>query len=176
MPKHNNTEDRLSEIVSEHVNRLVAAISEAVREDIAGQLRDFLGGPTSVSRPGRLARATPNGRNTRGCIAPGCMNQSKGPRFRYLCTDHLGASRKDVEAWRAAKAADRARAGRASRVVAGANRPGAKSRRNMDCMAPACTNVSKGPRFRYLCADHLGASKRDIEAWRTAKRAMPRGN
>jgi hypothetical protein len=43
--------------------------------------------------------------------------------------------------------------------------------RDMSCIAPGCSNVSKGPRLHYLCADHVGASKAEYTAWRKAKKA-----
>ena len=44
------------------------------------------------------------------CIAPGCKNPSKGPRFHYLCEEHMGAPKKDYEAWREKRKEKEARA------------------------------------------------------------------
>ena len=44
-------------------------------------------------------------------------------------------------------------------------------RQVVTCIAPNCTNPSKGPRFHYLCDKHVDAPKRDYEAWRKAKTA-----
>ncbi len=32
------------------------------------------------------------------CRYPGCKNRSKGPRFRYLCEEHLKLPKKTVKA------------------------------------------------------------------------------
>jgi hypothetical protein len=41
-----------------------------------------------------------------------------------------------------------------------------KRRRKVDmrCRYPGCKNRSKGPRFRFLCAEHLKLSKKDQDA------------
>ena len=41
------------------------------------------------------------------CIATGCKNKSKGPRYKYLCDKHLDASKKQVTEWQQAKAEQR---------------------------------------------------------------------
>jgi hypothetical protein len=46
---------------------------------------------------------------------------------------------------------------RAGSAAAGARRRGLK--RDMSCRYPGCKNRSKGPRFRFLCADHLKLPK-----------------
>ncbi len=35
------------------------------------------------------------------CIATDCRKKHKGPRFRFLCPDHIGASKKQIEKWKA---------------------------------------------------------------------------
>ncbi len=57
--------------------------------------------------------------------------------------------------------------GRAGRVARRLGPP--RKKRIRPCIAPSCTNPSKGPRFHYLCAKHMDAPKKDYEAWR-AKR------
>ena len=37
------------------------------------------------------------------CIAPGCDQPSKGPRFHYLCEEHRRASKREWTAWRKAR-------------------------------------------------------------------------
>jgi hypothetical protein len=41
-------------------------------------------------------------------------------------------------------------------------RPGVK--RDMSCRYPACKNRSKGPRFRFLCEQHLKLPKKEQDA------------
>lgn len=40
----------------------------------------------------------------RPCIATGCLEQSKGPRFKYLCEKHREASAKKIANWRKSRA------------------------------------------------------------------------
>lgn len=43
-------------------------------------------------------------------------------------------------------------------------RGGAGQKRDMHCRYPRCPNRSKGPRFRYLCEQHLKLPKREQNA------------
>lgn len=168
MPSQQDAE--LRKIVTQHVDQLVKVIEESVRREIADAVVAMCGpGAAAASRPARGVKA-----RSMACIAPGCSNASKGPRFRYLCADHMDAPAKDVEAWRAARKsgarqeqAPRKRSLRPARA-AGVGRGGARS---MDCIAPNCGNRSKGPRFQYLCDKHIGAPKKDVQVWRAAKKA-----
>lgn len=108
MPKSRNEFDtRLNEIVAEHVSELVSAITKAVRQNMADELRAYLAG--SGPPAGRTARAAtsraPAAKKRRvvPCIAPSCGSPSKGPRFHYLCDKHKDAPKKEYEAWRKAK-------------------------------------------------------------------------
>lgn len=44
------------------------------------------------------------GSKIRMCIATGCAEQSKGPRFKYLCEAHKGSSEKKIANWRKSRA------------------------------------------------------------------------
>jgi hypothetical protein len=60
--------------------------------------------------------------------------------------------------------------GGAAALAARGRRGGpALRRRVVPCIAPGCTNPSKGPRFHYLCEKHKDAPKKDYEAWRKAR-------
>jgi len=94
---------QINEIVTRHVNDLVAAISQEFRRDIADEVRSFIASNGS----GSAALAASAGRRGMAkrkrlvkCIAPGCTNPSKGPRFHYLCDKHRDAPKKEYEAWR----------------------------------------------------------------------------
>jgi hypothetical protein len=93
---------RLNDIVSRYVGELVAAISQEFRRGIADEVRDFIAsnGPSTALVAGRTRRAGAGRKKIVGCIAPGCSNASKGPRFHYLCEKHKDAPKKDYEAWR----------------------------------------------------------------------------
>ena len=58
-----------------------------------------------------------------------------------------------------AQAAPRRGPGRPPGSGAGAKLRGRKL--DMRCRYPGCKNKSKGPRFRFLCADHLKLPKKD---------------
>jgi hypothetical protein len=92
----------LQELVSRTVSDLVAAINRHMRDDIATEVRAFIASKgTPAGRAGRRGRpALARKKRLLPCIAPGCLNPSKGPRFHYLCEKHMGAPRKDYEAWR----------------------------------------------------------------------------
>lgn len=97
MARRTSQESRLTSIVSEHVERLVSALSQAIRQDVADEVQAYF----ASGGDGKLGFLRP--RRRLGCIAPGCKNTSKGPRFHYLCEKHLDAPKKDYEAWRKAK-------------------------------------------------------------------------
>jgi hypothetical protein len=92
------------------VSDLVAAINQHMRGDMAAEVRAFIAAKGTPGRVGRRGRP-PGSRKKRllPCIAPNCANQSKGPRFHYLCEKHMKAPKRDYEAWRLrAKAARKA--------------------------------------------------------------------
>jgi hypothetical protein len=106
MPRIHSTRSfdaRLYSAVTQHINKLVVEIEAAVRQNIAFELAAFTG--TAVARTPR-GRATSKPRDMR-CLAPGCPNTSRGPRFRYLCTKHDKATDKQVAAWREARKAEK---------------------------------------------------------------------
>ncbi len=99
-------DDRIGELVRTYVNQLVSAISMEVRRNLGEELQSYFAGGNGVAPRGRGGRGLLRRPRRMDCIAPGCKNQSKGPRFHYLCDDHLNASKKDVEAWRKARKAE----------------------------------------------------------------------
>lgn len=76
-----------------HIERVIGDLEQVIRTEIRNEVIQALGGSKK------------NGKTTRTmtCIAPNCKNQSKGPRFRYLCEQHMNAPKKDVETWRKAR-------------------------------------------------------------------------
>lgn len=96
----NEVDGRLKALVADHVESLVAALSQAVRKQMADDLSRALGG--AIGRPTRTARSVgrPKRLTVKPCIAPKCANPSKGPRFHYLCEKHRDAPKRDYEAWR----------------------------------------------------------------------------
>ena len=95
-------EQRLAQIITRHVDGLVSAVRQEVRKSVADEVRGFLTGAGGTLAAGRGRRAGVR-RRVVGCIAPGCPNPSKGPRFHYLCEKHKDAPKREYEAWRKAK-------------------------------------------------------------------------
>ena len=88
---------RLNEVVQGHIEALVEAVSQMVRQNTAREIAEMVGGN------GKLPALRGRRKRIRPCIAPGCKNPSKGPRFHYLCDKHRDAPRKEWEAWQAQK-------------------------------------------------------------------------
>lgn len=93
---------RLGELVSRTIGDLVAAIEKHMSGSVADEVRAFIASKSGTA--GRVGkRGRPPGsakKRILPCIAPSCTNTSKGPRFHYLCEKHMGAPKKDYEAWR----------------------------------------------------------------------------
>jgi hypothetical protein len=101
------------------------------------------------------------------CSYPGCKNPGNGPRFRWFCVDHAASvpvsEQKRILAERAKKAG-------ASLSLKGKRRRGSAlkgKKLDMRCRVAGCKNVSKGPRFGFICAEHLKKlSVRELNAAR----------
>lgn len=93
---------QLRQIVSQTVGALVDAIEQHTRSNMAAEVRAFIAANgATAARVGRRGRPAGSGKKRLlPCIAPGCSNQSKGPRFHYLCEKHMNAPKRDYEAWR----------------------------------------------------------------------------
>ncbi len=93
-----NPDAHLKEIVFEHVERLVRTLSDVIRKEVASDVLTFFSeGPATHGGPRRRTK------REMACIAPGCKNTSKGPRFHYLCDKHRDASKAEYKAWAAAR-------------------------------------------------------------------------
>ena len=80
---------------------LIQRFAEAIAERVAaqrGRARPKAAAGAKTSRKPRDMR----------CRYPGCKNRSKGPRFRFLCEEHLKLPKKEqqaaLEKWAAAHA------------------------------------------------------------------------
>ena len=103
MARRKDFDSRLNAIVADHVNELVAALTKAVRQQVADEITThFMGGANGARTAGKR-RGRAKKKKILQCIAPNCTNPSKGPRFHYLCDKHWKAPRKDYEAWREAR-------------------------------------------------------------------------
>ena len=74
------------------------ALAERFAQVVADRLAPLLAQAAPRRGPGRPPGS---GAKLRGrkldmrCRYPGCKNKSKGPRFRFLCADHLKLPKKD---------------------------------------------------------------------------------
>ena len=102
--KAKNIDHHIAGLVKAHVSDLVNALTKVVRNNLADELNQYFQ-RSSGATLGLVKRrgVRPGTKRDMSCIAPGCKNTSKGPRFRYLCPTHMDASKKDVEAWRKAR-------------------------------------------------------------------------
>ena len=87
---------QFEETVQSHIDALVSAVTELVRQDTARRINEAFAAGRFPPLRAKRKRILP-------CIAPGCKNPSKGPRFHYLCDEHIDAPKKDWQAWQEAK-------------------------------------------------------------------------
>jgi hypothetical protein len=104
--KSTELESRIASIISSAARE----IASAVRADIADQVLGAIGGGGGRSVAPRLSRpVVSRGGAKRNipahCIYPGCAKPSKGPRFSFLCEEHMGISKGEkkqyLESWKA---------------------------------------------------------------------------
>lgn len=102
----------LDGLIGQIISELAKQVAQAVRAELAKDLRGGASAPSTreVKRtavPGRktskpAARSLPP-----HCVYPGCTNAHRGPRFSFLCQEHVGISqaekKKYLEAWKAAR-------------------------------------------------------------------------
>lgn len=88
-----NLEPRIRSLVEAHVGAMLHGIASMLME----------AAPRGLKRQAKRDYT---------CIAPGCKEVSKGPRFHYLCQKkHLKVSKKVYERWAKAAAVKRAERG-----------------------------------------------------------------
>lgn len=101
-PLGSGADGRLADIVQSAISDLVEAVRQEVRRSVADEVSGLLtGGGRGLV--GRARRGAGVKKRIVQCIAPGCPNPSKGPRFHYLCEKHKDAKKQDYEAWRKAR-------------------------------------------------------------------------
>lgn len=89
--------------------------------------------------------------------------------------DLLARRLAEIVAERVASAIPAAKAAPAGRASRGSRGPSKLAGRKLDmrCRYPGCRNKSKGPRFRFLCEEHLKLSKAEqkaaLEKWADKK-------
>lgn len=99
-----NFEDRITQVITEAAE----VIAEMVRADVAAQVQQAIAAQSKRSRPRRTrnVRAVSKRNVPARCVFPDCEKPHKGPRFSFLCDDHMGISKaektKQLAAWRTA--------------------------------------------------------------------------
>lgn len=86
----------------------------------------------------------------RMCPYPGCKNPGAGPRNRWFCRDH--ARSVPVREQRRILV-ERAKENQAAARLARARQLGGRHL-DMRCRVEGCKNMSRGPRFGYICDKH----------------------
>jgi hypothetical protein len=98
----------VNDIVIKYVGKLVDELRAELRKNVEHELRSYFSQGDGARKV--ALRSSRKRRRILPCIAPGCKNPSKGPRFHYLCEEHMGAPKKDYEAWREKRKEKEARA------------------------------------------------------------------
>jgi hypothetical protein len=122
------------------IEQFAAAIAERAQAMFAKNTR-------GAGKTGRGARG-----GVRMCPYPGCKNPGNGPRNRWFCSEH--AKSVPVREQKRILAERNKSAGAAlvlTRKRVGANKG---KKLNMICRVEGCKNVSRGPRFGFICDDH----------------------
>lgn len=55
------------------------------------------------AKPKAKAKAAKKTGFPKQCINPSCRKKNRGPRFKFLCPDHIGASAKTIAKWKDGK-------------------------------------------------------------------------
>lgn len=86
------------------------------------------------------------------CPYPGCKNPGNGPRNRWFCKKHSSLSAREQKRILARRDASKGAA-----LVLKQRPASAKRGRKLDmsCRVEGCKNASKGPRFGFICDEHL---------------------
>lgn len=89
--------NQLQEILQDGVTRFVQQMTGTINDFLQEQMPD----PKTFSTKGATAgRKGPSRKGKiRPCIAPKCKQPSKGPRFHFLCENHMKAPKRDWMVW-----------------------------------------------------------------------------
>lgn len=122
----------------------------------------------------KTARARPTGgagkKRSFPCPVPGCKNPGNGPRFRWFCKTHMKLPLREQNRI----LAQREKNGGASLTVRRRGSSPMKGRKlDLHCRVEGCKNMSRGPRFGFICDEHrkkLSAKEQQAarDKWKTA--------
>lgn len=115
---------------------------------IASRAQEMLA-RTSRGLDGALHQGRAGG--VRMCPNPGCKNPGAGPRNRWFCRQHV----KTVPVREQKRIlAERAKSSSGAALVLSRRGPSRGRKLDMSCRVEACKNVSRGPRFGFICDEH----------------------
>ena len=151
---------------------LLEQFIERFAAQLAGSVQARVGEKPAAARrgrpPGRPAGKA-NGRTGRICPVPGCGKPGAGPRNRWFCSEHAKSVSKAEQNRLLEKMKGQLSTGApaAPAKVSKRGRPGRKL--DMHCRVAGCKNVSRGPRFGFMCEEHgKKLSKAEQQAARDA--------
>ena len=126
------------------IDRFAHDLSGAIVELVQQQVKEAV----ARASAGRLEH---DGRRAgRLCPVPGCGEPGAGPRNRWFCRDHAHSvpvrEQKRI-------LAERAKENQAAARLARARQLGGRHL-DMRCRVEGCKNMSRGPRFGYICDKH----------------------
>ncbi|MCA1827210.1 MAG: hypothetical protein ABR567_21460 [Myxococcales bacterium] len=106
------------------------------------------------------------------CPYPGCRNPGNGPRFRWFCKTHMKLPVREQNRILAERVAKN---GGASLTVRKRGASPMKGRKlDLHCRVEGCKNMSRGPRFGFICDEHrkkLSAKEQQAarDKWKAAR-------
>lgn len=104
------------------------------------------------------------------CPVPGCKNPGNGPRFRWFCKTHMKLPKSEQNRI----LAQREKKNGAALTMRRRGPSPMKGRKlDLHCRVEGCKNISRGPRFGFICDEHrkkLSAKEQQAarEKWKTA--------
>lgn len=102
------------------------------------------------------ALARVGGSGARMCPAPGCRRPGAGPRNRFFCREHARSLSKAAQDRILAKARrDAPREASSARAARVSSRRKPRGPLDMSCRVEGCKNTSRGPRYGFICDEHL---------------------
>ena len=98
--------EKIAQLIQSLIDEGVKAKLKLVLQTVGGGLIASVTEPVFLKPPSGVKFTTKSKRSDAPprilpCISTGCKKPSKGPRFRYCCDAHKGASLKQIALWRA---------------------------------------------------------------------------
>jgi hypothetical protein len=109
-------------LIREFISEVATQIAQAVKAELSSEPRRGSGAGSAAKATRAAVASAPKAAKSGGrslpthCVYPDCDNAQKGPRFSFLCEEHVGIPKAEkkqyLDAWKAA------RNGKASRTPA----------------------------------------------------------